>query len=127
MGEDMVELTAADIRQYLTAPIRTGQDLVRVRSMLGLSREVFAMTIGKSTKTVAKAEEASVLPTDIALLARGQMVTHISNVAADYMEELDLNGDSMLVMAQLFSERLLGGQKVISEHEFATLKELSEK
>jgi len=107
MGEDMVELTAADIRQYLTAPIRTGQDLVRVRSMLGLSREVFAMTIGKSTKTVAKAEEASVLPTDIALLARGQMVTHISNVAA--------------------SERLLGGQKVISEHEFATLKELSEK
>jgi len=114
MGEDMVELTAADIRQYLTAPIRTGQDLVRVRSMLGLSREVFAMTIGKSTKTVAKAEEASVLPTDIALLARGQMVTHISNVAADYMEELD-------------SERLLGGQKVISEHEFATLKELSEK
>ena len=127
MGEDMVELTAADIRQYLTAPIRTGQDLVRVRSMLGLSREVFAMTIGKSIKTVAKAEEASVLPTDIALLARGQMVTHISNVAADYMEELDLNADSMLVMAQLFSERLLGGQKVISEHEFATLKELSEK
>ena len=55
------------------------------------------------------------------------MVTHISNVAADYMEELDLNADSMLVMAQLFSERLLGGQKVISEHEFATLKELSEK
>ena len=80
-----------------------------------------------ATKTVAKAEEASVLPTDIALLARGQMVTHISNVAADYMEELDLNADSMLVMAQLFSERLLGGQKVISEHEFATLKELSEK
>ena len=101
MGENMVELTAADVRQCLFAHRELDKDLVRVRSMLELSRSV-CNDHWQNTKTVAKEKEASVLPYRHSSLARGQMVTHISNVAADYMEGWILNADSMLVMARLF-------------------------
>ena len=66
---------------YLEAPIERGEDLSRLRKMLGMNQSTFALTIGRSVGAISKAEKSSSLPKDIKMLAQTVLDEHKKKVA----------------------------------------------
>lgn len=110
-------LDAGDLKSLLTAPIVSGQDLLRVRRMLGMNQSTFALAIGKSVSALGKAEESSLLPKDIGKLAKGMLSDHLSTIATRHLEELGVTSSGLVILSKIFSDRILNGEKVLSDED----------
>ena len=50
-----------------------------------------------------RAEDSNVLPRDIALLAKGVMIEHMSNLALQHMREMQISPQDRAVIARVFA------------------------
>ncbi|GKR20831.1 hypothetical protein [Aeromonas caviae] len=108
----MSEIIADAMRQYMVGSITTGADLLQIRHMVGLDQITFAKLIGKSTSAIMRAEDSNVLPRDIALLAKGVMIEHMSNLALQHMREMQISPQDRAVIARVFCTRMANELRV---------------